>query len=223
VDGGRSHAAVVPGARAGGRVHERHRDAPGWDASAHVRSGDPVVRGPADPGPARRRHLPAGSVARGDRSRDVCGQARHVQGGVRATNLGEEETERTMPRPGFVLEVDERTPPLIVHEGEGYRMQKFPLGTRVVYPPDALPGVRDLNAHIRHALLNPVGDSKPLPDLLFAGMKLTIAVDDISIPLPPMVTPDIRQRILEHVIELAARAGVDDLEIVVATALHRRM
>src|SRR5947199_4979391 len=128
-----------------------------------------------------------------------------------------------MPRPGFVLEVDERTPPLIVHEGEGYRMQKFPLGTRVVYPPDALPGLRDLNAHIRQALLNPVGDSKPLPELLFAGMKLTIAVDDIAIPLPPMVTPDIRQRILEHVIELAARAGVDDLEIVVATALHRRM
>ena len=23
-----------------------------------------------------------------------------------------------MPRPGFVLEVDERTPPLLVHEGE---------------------------------------------------------------------------------------------------------
>ena len=43
-----------------------------------------------------------------------------------------------MPRPGFVLEVDERTPPLLVHEGEGFRMQKFPLGTRVVYPPDPL-------------------------------------------------------------------------------------
>ena len=47
-----------------------------------------------------------------------------------------------MPRPGFVLEVDERTPPLLVHEGEGFRMQKFPLGTRVIYPPDSLPGVR---------------------------------------------------------------------------------
>ncbi len=35
-----------------------------------------------------------------------------------------------MPRPGFVLEVDERTPPLLVHEGEGFRLQKFPLGTR---------------------------------------------------------------------------------------------
>ena len=34
-----------------------------------------------------------------------------------------------MPRPGFVLEVDERTPPLLVHEGEGFRMHKFPLGT----------------------------------------------------------------------------------------------
>jgi hypothetical protein len=128
-----------------------------------------------------------------------------------------------MPRPGFVLDVDERTPPLLVHEGEGYRMQKFPLGTKVIYPPDSLPGIPDLNASIRHALANPLGDSKPLAELLHAGMKLTIAVDDISIPLPPMVTPDVRQRILEQVIELAARAGVDDLEIVVATALHRRM
>ena len=94
-----------------------------------------------------------------------------------------------MPRPGFVLEVDERTPPLIVHEGEGYRMQRFPLGTRVVYPPDPLPGLRDLNAQIRRALLEPTGDQEPLPELLFAGMKLTIAVDDLSVPLPPMVTP----------------------------------
>jgi hypothetical protein len=128
-----------------------------------------------------------------------------------------------MPRPGFVLEVDERTPPLLVHEGEGFRMQKFPLGTRVVYPPDALPGIRDVNAAIRHALLHPLGDSEPLPELLKAGMKLTIAVDDISIPLPPMTLPDIRQRILEQVIELAARKGVQDVQIVVATALHRRM
>jgi len=85
-----------------------------------------------------------------------------------------------MPRPGFVLEVDERTPPLLVHEGEGYRMQKFPLGTRVIYPPDSLPGIDDLNAAIKHALLNPMGDSAPLPDLLHAGMKLTIAVEHLD-------------------------------------------
>ena len=38
-------------------------------------------------------------------------------------------------------------------------------------------------------------------------MKLTIAIDDISIPLPPMRSPDIRQLVLEEVIELAARQG----------------
>ena len=66
-----------------------------------------------------------------------------------------------MPRPGFVLEVDERTPPLLVHQGEGFRLQRFPLGSRVVYPPDSLPGIKDVNAAIRHALLNPI-DAEPL-------------------------------------------------------------
>jgi Lactate racemase N-terminal domain len=125
-------------------------------------------------------------------------------------------------RPGFVLDVDERTPPLLVHEGEGFRLQKFPLGSRVVYPPDPLPGVPHAGAAVREALLNPI-DSDPLPALLKPGMKLTIAFDDISIPLPPMRTPDVRQRILEGVVELAARAGVEDVKIVVANSLHRRM
>ncbi|MBW3663494.1 MAG: nickel-dependent lactate racemase [Actinobacteria bacterium] len=127
-----------------------------------------------------------------------------------------------MTRPGFVLEVDERTPPLLVHEGEGFRLEDFPLGTRVVYPPDPLPGVRDLDAAIEDALLRPHG-SEPLPELLRAGMRLTIAFDDLSLPLPPMRTPDIRQRIIEHVLEHAAHAGVDDVELVAANALHRRM
>src|SRR6266496_2212835 len=112
-----------------------------------------------------------------------------------------------MPRPGFVLEVDERTPPLLVHEGEGFRVQKFPLGSRVIYPPDSLPGLPDPNAAVRDALLDPIG-SEPLPELLKPGMKLTIAVDDISLPLPPMRTPDIRGRVIAQVLEVAARRGV---------------
>ncbi|HEY3502479.1 MAG TPA: lactate racemase domain-containing protein [Actinocatenispora sp.] len=127
-----------------------------------------------------------------------------------------------MSRPGFVLEVDERTPPLLIHQGEGFRLEGLPLGSKVIYPPDSLPGIRDVNAAIRHALLHPEG-MEPLPELLKPGMKLTIAFDDISIPLPQMQTPDVRQRILEHVLELAARKGVDDVELVAANALHRRM
>jgi lactate racemase len=127
-----------------------------------------------------------------------------------------------MGRPGFVLEVDERTPPLIVHEGEGFRLEKFPLGSRVLYPPDSLPGIRDVDAAIHHALANPVG-SEPLDALLRPGMRLTIAFDDISLPLPPMQTPDVRQRIIEAVIERAAAKGVTDIELIAANALHRRM
>ena len=98
-----------------------------------------------------------------------------------------------MTRPGFVLDVDDRTPPLVVHEGEGFRLERFPRGTRVVYPPESLPAVRDIDAEIANALHHPI-DCEPLPALLRAGMKLTIAFDDISIPLPPMGAPDIRQR-----------------------------
>ena len=127
-----------------------------------------------------------------------------------------------MSRPGFVLEVDERTPPLVVHEGEAFHLEQFPLGTRVVYPPDSLPGLRDVESAIREALLHPI-DMEPLPELLHAGMKLTIVFDDLSIPLPPMAAPDIRQRVIEAVLEMAAAAGVDDVELIAANALHRRM
>lgn len=127
-----------------------------------------------------------------------------------------------MSRPGFVLEVDERTPALLVHEGEGFRLERFPLGTRVIYPPESLPGMRDVDGEIRRALDHPLG-RPPLRELLRAGMRLTIVFDDLSIPLPPMRTPDIRQRVIEQVLELAAAAGVDDVELVAGNALHRRM
>jgi lactate racemase-like protein len=136
--------------------------------------------------------------------------------------VGRDHEEGNVSRPGFVLEVDERTPPLLVHEGEGFRLQKFPLGTQVIYPPDSLPPIRDVTGAIRQALLHPHG-SEPLPELLKPGMRLTIALDDISLPLPPMQTPDIRGRVIEQVLELAARGGVDDVKLVVANSLHRRM
>ena len=76
---------------------------------------------------------------------------------------------------------------------------------------------------IREALLHPLGDCPPLPELLFPGMRLTIAFDDISLPLPPMQRPDNRQRVIEAVLDAAAAAGVDDVVLICALALHRRM
>ncbi|MEJ7832070.1 MAG: lactate racemase domain-containing protein [Nocardioides sp.] len=127
-----------------------------------------------------------------------------------------------MSRPGFVLEVDDRTPPLLVHEGLGFRLENFPLGTRVIYPPESIPTVPDVEEAIRQALLHPV-DADPLPTQLFAGMRLTIAFDDVSLPLPTMQRPDIRQRIIEQVLTMAADAGVDDVVLISANAFHRRL
>jgi len=128
------------------------------------------------------------------------------------------------PRPGFVLDVDRNSPPIVFHHGEGFRLEKLPAGrSRVIYPAEPLEGLADPDGAIRHALDNPIGDSEPLRTLLYAGMKLTIAFDDISLPLPPMRRPDIRQRVIEAVLDLAAEAGVDDVHLIAALAIHRRM
>jgi hypothetical protein len=128
-----------------------------------------------------------------------------------------------MPRPGFVLEVDRSTPPTLFWHGESFRLEKLPVGSRVLYAPEPMDPLDDPDAAIRHALANPVGDSAPLKDLLFPGMKLTICFDDISLPLPPMQRPDNRQRVIEAVLDVAAAAGVDDVVLIAALALHRRM
>ncbi|MGZ0219967.1 MAG: lactate racemase domain-containing protein, partial [Acidimicrobiales bacterium] len=114
------------------------------------------------------------------------------------------DSRRTAPRPGLVLDVDRSTPPVLFHHGEGFRLEKLPADrSRIIYPAEPLPGLPDPDESIRQALLNPIEDD-PLPSLLTPGMKLTIAFDDISLPLPSMRKPDIRQRIIEQVLDMAA-------------------
>ncbi|MGE0305776.1 MAG: lactate racemase domain-containing protein, partial [Acidimicrobiia bacterium] len=128
-----------------------------------------------------------------------------------------------MPRPGFVFEVDRSTPPTLFWRGENFSLEKLPAGrSRIIYPPEPLPAIKDVDAAIRHALDNPI-EMDPLRELLRPGMKLTIAFDDLSLPLPKMARPDIRQRVIEAVLDIAAEAGVDDVHLIAALALHRRM
>src|ERR1041385_7100114 len=98
----------------------------------------------------------------------------------------------------------------VLHRGEGFVRTCLPEGTRVIYPPKPLPPVQDVRQVIDHALANPIG-SDPLRARLRPGMKVTIAFDDISLPLPPMQTPDLRQLIIERLLELLAEAGVEDI------------
>ena len=128
-----------------------------------------------------------------------------------------------MPRPGFVLDVDRSTPPMLFWRGENFSLEKLPAGrSRVIYPPEPLAGLDDVDGAIRNALLNPI-EMDPLPALLRPDMRLTICFDDASLSLPKMRRPDTRQRIIEAVLDLAAAAGVDDIHIIAALGLHRRM
>jgi len=110
------------------------------------------------------------------------------------------------PRPGFVLDVDSSTPPTLFWQGERFTLEKLPEGSRVIYAPEPSTPHRP-QAAIRHALTHPLGDQEPLPALLRGGMTLTIAFDDISLPLPPMERPDIRQLVIEQVSTWPPRPG----------------
>jgi hypothetical protein len=127
-----------------------------------------------------------------------------------------------MGRPGFVLEVDDRTPPLLVPDGDRFRLERFPLGTRVIYPAESLSPVPGLGEAIDAALDVPL-QSEPLSALLEPAMRLTIAFDDIGVPTPRMRRPDIRGKVIEAVLTRAAAAGVDDVALISANGLNRRM
>jgi hypothetical protein len=121
-----------------------------------------------------------------------------------------------------VVYIDTDSAPRILFSGEDLLLEDLPIGTRVVYPKPPIEGLANPGAAIRYALNHPLG-AEPLYAQLMPGMRVTIAVDDISLPLPPMVRPDIRQTILEIVLELLDANGVDDVHIIVANSLHRRM
>jgi len=114
------------------------------------------------------------------------------------------------------------SPPRAIFSGEDFLLEDLPIGTRVIFPRPPLEPVPNLKAAIRWAINHPE-ESEPLHARLKPGMKVTVALDDISLPLPPMRTPDVRQSVLEIVLELLADSGVDDIHLVIANSLHRRL
>lgn len=124
-----------------------------------------------------------------------------------------------MSRPGFVLEVDEKTPHLLTMSGAQLRLERFGIGTQVAYAADAEESVDPIGL-IEAAVGAPTG-SAPLADLLSPGTRLTLVISDPEGPLPrPHFDP--RRTLTERVLEIAARKGVDDVEVVVANGLKQR-
>jgi Lactate racemase N-terminal domain len=127
-----------------------------------------------------------------------------------------------MSRLGFTSILEKNSPPMMFNAGDGFHYEKLPEGTRVIYPPKPLEPLANPYAAIEHALLEPF-DMEPLHELLRPDMKLTIVFDDLSLPLPPMRPPDNRQMVIEKVLEKAVAKGVEDIHLIAALGLHRRM
>ncbi len=123
---------------------------------------------------------------------------------------------------GCVVHLEANSAPRLLWYGEDLLDVKMPAGTRVVYPKPTIPGLPDRKRGIQYAISHPE-EMEPLVALLKPGMRLTIAIDDISLPLPKMPRPDIRESVLTVILELLASAGVEDVHIIVATSFHRRM
>ena len=121
-----------------------------------------------------------------------------------------------------VVYIDTNSAPRIMFAGEDLLLEDLPVGTRVVYPKPPIEGLVNPGAAIRYALNHPL-ETEPLYAQLAPGMKVTIALDDISLPLPPMALPDVRQTILEILLEMLDANGVDDIHLIIATSLHRRL
>ncbi|HYC22736.1 MAG TPA: lactate racemase domain-containing protein [Candidatus Bathyarchaeia archaeon] len=125
-------------------------------------------------------------------------------------------------RKDLVVTLNRRSEHRLIAYGEDFLFEKLPAGTRVIYPAPPLDPLADPDQAIRYALLRPE-NADPLFAQLDPNMRVTIAIDDISLPLPPMRRPDIRERILNQLLQTLADYGVDDVHLILATSLHRRM
>jgi len=121
----------------------------------------------------------------------------------------------------LVVTLDRQSAPRTIFAGDKLAVVDMPPGTRVIYPRPPLAALKDPDAAIRYALNHPE-NMEPLHALLSPGMKVTIAVDDISMPLPIMRTPDVRQLVLEIVCELLADHGVTNVKFEVRISENGR-
>ena len=117
----------------------------------------------------------------------------------------------------LVVTLDKKSAPRAVFSGDRWSRSTCPRARACIYPRPPLEPLKDVDAAIRYALNHPLG-SDPLHAKLRPGMKVVIAIDDISLPLPPMRRPDVRERVLTVVLEMLADHGVEDVEMIIATS-----
>jgi len=84
--------------------------------------------------------------------------------------------------------------------GDGSITATLPDDTRILEAPASLPALVDPEGELRRALEAPIGH-EPLRSVVGPGSKVTIAFDDLTIPVVPMAEPDFRGFIIPILLE----------------------
>lgn len=107
--------------------------------------------------------------------------------------------------------------------GDALVEARLPDDARIIKAPEPIAALDDVDAAIRRALAEPSGH-EPLASLVGPTSKVTIAFDDLTIPVIPMTEPDFRLSIISILLEQLSAAGVkpENVQLLVANALHRK-
>lgn len=110
----------------------------------------------------------------------------------------------------------------ILFSGFDLLAPELPSDTRLISAPPALPPLADVKAEALRALREPM-QGPSLPSRVRAGTRVTVVVDDPSLPVPPL-QHDCRKEMLEAVLEVLYDAGLreDSVTVLVANGLSRQ-
>lgn len=104
----------------------------------------------------------------------------------------------------------------ILFSGFDLLAPEFASDTRILSAPPSLPALPDVAAEAARVLKEPIA-GLPLPSQLWPGMRVTVVVDDPSLPVPPLQR-DCRREMLEAVLEVLAGAGLGEAHVTVLVA-----
>jgi len=99
---------------------------------------------------------------------------------------------------------------------------EIPDDAQILLPPFPLPELEDFRKATDQALEDPV-DGEPLIQLLRPGSKVSVVIDDFSLPVPPMAR-DCRREMLESVLDVLQTQGIraNRVSVIVANGLSRQ-
>src|SRR5437870_5818907 len=104
--------------------------------------------------------------------------------------------------------------------GDGAVDAELPDDAEVLRAQPSLPPLADPEATLREALRAPVAH-EPLERLVGPASRITIAFDDLTIPVVPMAAPDFRMLVIGVLLDTLHGAGVkpENVRLLVANAL----